>query len=190
MQTEIAQSGKVTVRAGAVATILHDLCQPLTALECSLELALLPRSPAEVRTLTTAALAAARRLHALANQAQAIEGLCRKYRSPKVVSGIQIAARFSLAIRAEDAEKNLYLDVEGLAAIVHRISQGSVRRGSVTCSGSLLRIALMLPITHTNTADACEPAISSATLSSALVEHLGGRLTLSENVAVLEFPTH
>ena len=97
MEIKFAKSDNVGVPATTVAGILHDLCQPLTALECSLELALLPCPPAEARSFTSAALQAVRRLHIIANHAQAIERLCGQYRHPRVLSLGELATIFGFA---------------------------------------------------------------------------------------------
>ncbi len=193
MQIDFAHSDHTNVPAGAIAGILHDLWQPLTALECSLELALMPCTPAVARSLTTTALQAARRLHALATQAQAIERLCHQYRSPRVLSLAELAAKFGLALPLEDAVKNIYVDTEGVRAAFHRLAGSTVFRGSINCVGSVIRIALKLddaahaPQREMPTHD---EAISPATLVSALIESLGGRITLSRDTAVIEFLTH
>lgn len=193
MQIDFAHSDNTDVPAGAIAGILHDLWQPLTALECSLELALMPCTAATARSLTTSALQAARRMHVLANQAQAIERSCHQYRSPRVLSLGEFASKFGLALLLEDAGKNIYVDTDGVRAAFHRLAGNTVFRGSINCVGSVIRIALKLdntihaPQLEIPTRD--EP-ICPATFVAALIESLGGRSTLSRDTAVIEFLTH
>jgi hypothetical protein len=193
MQIEFAQSDNVDVPATAVAGILHDLCQPLTALECSLELALLPCSVTEARSLTSSALQAARRLHALANQARAVEGLCGRYRRPRVLSLGELAATFGLASSADDADKNIYIDVDGLREAFDRLTGNALLHGGINCARTVVRIVLVLDATERGldgNPDASDHAIPLGTLISALIEHLGGRVSFSKNKTVLEFLTH
>lgn len=193
MQIDFAHSDNIALSTGAIAGILHDLWQPLTALECSLELALMPCSPARARSLTTAALQAARRLHALATQAQAIEALCQQYRSPRVLSLAEFSAKFGLALHPEDASKHIYVDTDGLRAAFHRLGFRSALRGSITCAGSVIRIVLNLDEAESalqHEVPTRDETISPATLVSALIENLGGRITLSKDTAVIEFLTH
>jgi hypothetical protein len=193
MEIKFAKSDNVDVPATTVAGILHDLCQPLTALECSLELALLPCPPAEARSFTSAALQAVRRLHIIANHAQAIERLCGQYRHPRVLSLGDLAATFGLALSADDAAKNIYTDVDGLREAFVRLAGNARLQGGINCLGSLARIVLVLDATERGSdsnPDASNDAIPLRTLMSALIEHLGGRVSFSENEAVLEFLTH
>lgn len=200
MQIDFAKSENIGLPVGAIGEILHDLCQPLTALECSLELAMLRGSVVEMRSLTSVALDAARRLHILANQAQAIEVLCRQFRHPRVVSLSDIATAFSLAYSNGPAGK-IYVDPAGLGAAFHRIAGSGPLRGRITGNSDavkfILDVALMQHDINANHADPAAVAsatgdelASHASLTSALVEHLGGRVSFSPNAATLEFRIH
>jgi hypothetical protein len=163
-------------------------------LECSLELALLPSPPAEARSFTSAALQAVRRLHILANQAKAIERLCGQYRHPRVLSIGELAAIFGLASSADDAARNIHIhiDVDGLREAFARLTKNAGLQGRISCLGSLARIVLVLDATERgpdSNPDASNE-IPLRTLMSALIEHLGGRVSFSEDKAVLEFLTH
>jgi hypothetical protein len=192
MEIKCAKSDNVDVPATTVAGILHDLCQPLTALECSLELALLPCPPAEARSFTSAALQAVRRLHIIANHAQAIERLCGQYRHPRVLSLGELATIFSLASSADDAAKKIYIDVDGLREAFARLAGNTPLQGDISCLGTVVRIVLVLDTTEhgpDSNPDASNE-IPLRTLMSALIEHLGGRVSFPESEAVLEFLTH
>ena len=192
MEIKFAQADNVDVPATTVAGILHDLCQPLTALECSLELALLPCPPAEARSFTSAALQAVRRLHIIANHAQAIERLCGQYRHPRVLSLGELATIFGLASSAGDAAKNIYIDVDGLREAFVRLAGNARLQGSINCLGSVARIVLVLDPTERGSLGNPDASneIPLRTLMSALIEHFGGRVSFSEDKAVLEFLTH
>lgn len=193
MQIDFAHSDDIAVPTGAIAGILHDLWQPLTALECSLELALMPCSPAKARSLTAAALQAARRLHVLAIQTQQIAGLCHQYRNPRVLSLAEFSGKFGLTFHLADSSKQIYVDTDGLRAAFRRLGFGNVLRGSIRCTGRVIRIAIKLDDSECALRQQVHPrgeTHSPATLVSALIEHLGGRITLSRSTAVIEFLTH
>jgi hypothetical protein len=192
MEIKFAKSDNVDVPATTVAGILHDLCQPLTALECSLELALLPCPPAEARSFTSTALQAVRRLHIIANHAQAIERLCGQYRHPRVLSLGELATIFGLASSADDTAKHIYIDIDGLREAFARLAGNAPLEGDISCVGTVVRIVLVLDTTEhrpDSNPDASNE-IPLRTLMSALIEHLGGRVSFSETKAVLEFLTH
>jgi hypothetical protein len=193
METEFAKPDNVDVPATTVAGILHDLCQPLTALECSLELALLPCSAAEARSFTSSGLQAVRRLHALANHAQAIERLCGQYRRPRVLSLGELAATFGLASSVDAAAKNIYIDVDGLREAFARLTGNTLLHGGINCLGTVVQIVLELDATERgldSNPDPTEKAAPLRTLISALIEHLGGRVSFSKSKTVVEFLTH
>lgn len=180
MQIEVAQPESISALTG----ILHDLCQPLTALECSLELALLPSAAGKVQSLTATALAAARRLHTLANQMQQIDRMCRNYRRPRVLAFAEIAVIFNLTSDETGNDANLYLDIAGLGYAIQQLPR--IRR---PLSGSIHRLGTIARITIAIAAQISEDP-SPNTLLRALVEHLGGQLTLTENEAVFQFLIH
>jgi len=176
LQSDLAQPESI----GAVTSILHDLCQPLTALECTLELALLPSAASQIQSLTTTALAAARRLHVLATQMQQIDRVCRHYRSPRVISFAEIAAIFNLTSPDHNSDANLYLDIAGLGYAIQQLPRVRPLSGSISRRGSVARIAI------TTTPQDSSPD----TVLRALVEHLGGQFSLTENEAVFQFLIH
>ena len=104
----------------------------------------------------------------------------------------ELATIFGLASSADDTAKHIYIDIDGLREAFIRLTGSAPLHGEINCLGSLARIVLVLDTTEhgpDSNPDASNE-IPLRTLVSALIEHLGGRVSFSEDKAVLEFLTH